>query len=218
MTQVKLGQILVRKKLISFSQLEQILTFQSSSSQKLGELLVTQRLIGEEDLQLAMKEQYWRHNGFWVIDADSVVFANGSEFRATNPNTPPLLIINIPVGLGFRENPGRVVNRSFASVVEVDETGEEFETFIGLQVPPEQTLALIGGEVSLEGGILTTFGGRVELGSVAGNSFVSLTPVPEGFALSYDGVQNFQDISLSNFALVDTRINVYLLDRITSRS
>ncbi|MCG5059474.1 MAG: hypothetical protein WAN66_11365 [Limnoraphis robusta] len=68
MTQVKLGQILVRKKLISLSQLEQILTFQSSSSKKLGELLVTQRLIEEEDLQQAIKEQYWRDNGFWVID------------------------------------------------------------------------------------------------------------------------------------------------------
>jgi hypothetical protein len=65
---VKLGQILVRKQLISLSQLEQILTFQSSSPQKLGELLVTQRLIGEEDLRQAIKEQYWRDNGFWVID------------------------------------------------------------------------------------------------------------------------------------------------------
>ncbi|MEB3283386.1 MAG: hypothetical protein VKK42_31140 [Lyngbya sp.] len=68
MTQVKLGQILIRKKLISFSQLEQTLTLQSSSSHKLGELMVMQGLIVEEDFQLAMKEQYWRHNGFWVLD------------------------------------------------------------------------------------------------------------------------------------------------------
>lgn len=141
---------------------------------------------------------------FFATSADSIIFANGSEFRATNPNTPPLLIINIPIGLGFRENPGRIVNSSRTSVVEVDETGVELETFIGLQVPPEKTLALIGGEVSLEGGRLTTIGGRVELGSVAGNSFVSLTTVPEGFTLNYDGVQNFQNISLSNFALIDT--------------
>jgi filamentous hemagglutinin family protein len=140
---------------------------------------------------------------FFATSADSIIFANGSEFRATNPNTPPLLIINIPIGLGFRENPGRIVNSSRTSVVEVDETGVEFET-IGLQVPPEKTLALIGGEVNLEGGILTTTGGRIELGSVAGNSFVSLTTVPEGFTLNYDGVQNFQNISLSNFALIDT--------------
>ncbi|WP_413160435.1 filamentous hemagglutinin N-terminal domain-containing protein [Capilliphycus salinus ALCB114379] len=141
---------------------------------------------------------------FLATSADSIIFANWSEFSATDPNSPPLLTINIPIGLGFRENPGRIVNRSFTSIVEVDDTGVEFETFIGLQVPPEKTLALVGGEVSLEGGILTTSGGRVELGSVAGNSFVSLTPVREGFALSYEAVQNFQDISLSNFASVDT--------------
>ncbi|MEL7038626.1 MAG: S-layer family protein [Cyanobacteria bacterium J06592_8] len=142
---------------------------------------------------------------FFATSADRVVFGNGSEFSATNPNTPPLLVINIPIGLGFRDNPGSIVHRSFASVVEVDEeTGEEFETFIGLQVPSGQMLALLGGEVSLDGGILTTEGGRVELGSVAGNSFVSLIPQNQGFALSYAGVSNFQDVGLSNLALIET--------------
>jgi filamentous hemagglutinin family protein len=141
---------------------------------------------------------------FFATSADSVVFGNGAEFSATNPNTPPLLTINIPVGLWFRENPGAIVNRSFATVIEVDENGEEFENYIGLRVPSGQTLALVGGDVSLEGGILTTPGGRVELGSVAGNSLVSLTPVAEGFVLGYEGVQSFQDISLSDLAEVNT--------------
>ncbi|MEB3282645.1 MAG: hypothetical protein VKK42_27375 [Lyngbya sp.] len=61
---MRLGQILVRKQLISFSQLEQILTLQSSYSQKLGELMVMQGLIEHKDLKLAIKEQYWRENGF----------------------------------------------------------------------------------------------------------------------------------------------------------
>ncbi|MEL7035538.1 MAG: filamentous hemagglutinin N-terminal domain-containing protein [Cyanobacteria bacterium J06592_8] len=129
---------------------------------------------------------------FFATSADRVVFANGTEFRATNPNTPPLLIINIPVGLGFRENPGSIVNRSRTSSLQ------------GLKIPPGQTLALVGGEVRLEGGKLTTNGGRIELGSVAGNNFVSFTSVPEGFSINYDGVQNFQDISLSEEASVNT--------------
>ena len=140
---------------------------------------------------------------FFATSADSVVFANGTEFSAINPNTPPLLTINIPLGLWFRENPGSIVNRS--QFIETDEMGEPVEDFpIGLQVPSGRTLALVGGDVSLEGGILTTPGGRVELGSVAGNSLVSLTPVAQGFALSSEGVQSFQDISLSDLALVDT--------------
>jgi large exoprotein involved in heme utilization and adhesion len=39
--------------------------------------------------------------------------------------------------------------------------------------------------------------GRIELGSVDDNSFVSLTPIDAGFALGYEGVRNFQDINLS---------------------
>ncbi|MEB3282387.1 MAG: hypothetical protein VKK42_26065 [Lyngbya sp.] len=65
---MKLGEILMRKQLISLSELEQALTLQSSCSQKLGEILVGQGLIQKGDLELALKEQYWRENGFWVID------------------------------------------------------------------------------------------------------------------------------------------------------
>ncbi len=38
--------------------------------------------------------------------ADSVVFDNGFEFSASNPEVPPLLTINIPIGLGLRDNLG----------------------------------------------------------------------------------------------------------------
>lgn len=74
---------------------------------------------------------------------------------------------------------------------------------VGLAVQPGKTLALIGGEVMLEGGQLKAPQGRIELGSVAGNSLVSLTPIPQGWALGYEGVQNFQDINLSRQAFVD---------------
>lgn len=40
---------------------------------------------------------------------------------------------------------------------------------VGLQVSPEKTLALVGGNVSLDGGILQALSGRVELGGVAGH-------------------------------------------------
>ncbi|MGL5083798.1 MAG: filamentous hemagglutinin N-terminal domain-containing protein [Microcoleaceae cyanobacterium] len=143
---------------------------------------------------------------FLATSADRVIFANGTEFRATNPNAPPLLTISVPAGLWFRDNSGRIVNLAQAALVRNNDLGEELETIVipGLQVDPGRTLALIGGEVSLEGGVLKTQGGRIELGSVAGNSFVSLAPESNGFAVSYDGVQNFQDISLSAQALVNT--------------
>lgn len=64
---VKLGWILVNKKIISQAQLESVLTAQFRSDKKLGELLVEQKLISRKQLEQALKEQYWRRNGFWVI-------------------------------------------------------------------------------------------------------------------------------------------------------
>ncbi len=140
---------------------------------------------------------------FFATSADRVVFANGTEFRATNPNSPPLLIINIPIGLGFRENPGAIVNRSRSTFITSDDTGQQITT-TGLQVPSEQTLAFVGGDIRLEGGKLTATGGRVELGSVAGNSFIGISSESEGFALNYNNVDNFQDIGLSSLAEINT--------------
>ncbi|MDJ0747259.1 MAG: filamentous hemagglutinin N-terminal domain-containing protein [Xenococcaceae cyanobacterium MO_167.B27] len=50
------------------------------------------------------------NGSFFATTADSVVFGNGFEFSATNPNQPPLLTIDIPIGLRFRDNPGDIVN------------------------------------------------------------------------------------------------------------
>ncbi|MGB3402340.1 MAG: filamentous hemagglutinin N-terminal domain-containing protein, partial [Microcoleaceae cyanobacterium] len=134
---------------------------------------------------------------FFASTADSILFENSVEFAASNPDAPPLLTINIPIGLNFRENPGSIVNQSFA----VDSE----DNIVGLQVLPEKTIALIGGDIQIEGGILTAPQGRIELGSVAGNNTVSLTPIEKGYALNYENALNFQDIALSQEAFVDVR-------------
>lgn len=65
---MQLGQILVKKKWISLNQLERTINLQSLEQRKLGELLIKQGYIVNEQLDLALQEQYWRKNGFWVID------------------------------------------------------------------------------------------------------------------------------------------------------
>ncbi|NEP28824.1 MAG: filamentous hemagglutinin N-terminal domain-containing protein [Moorea sp. SIO3I6] len=71
---------------------------------------------------------------FVASTADSVVFDNGFNFSATDPNAPPLLTINIPTGLQYGSNPGSVnVTGATISI----ETG--------------QTMALLGGQVNLNG-------------------------------------------------------------------
>ena len=71
----------------------------------------------------------------------------------------------------------------------------------GLSVDPGKTLALIGGNVTLDGAILTAPGGKVELGSV-GSGSVRLKNTTSGWTFDYQGGSNFQDIQLLNRALV----------------
>ena len=79
------------------------------------------------------------NGSFFATTADSVLFGDGFEFSAANPDAPQLLTINIPIGLRFRDNPAPITNRSVASVANE----------LGLQVDTGQTLALMGGNITL---------------------------------------------------------------------
>jgi len=139
---------------------------------------------------------------FLGTTANSINFADGTSFSATNPQANPLLTISIPTSLQFGSNPGQIVNQSVVASAQKD-SGQGNEEPIGLKVSPGQNLGLVGGDVVLPGGFLTAPGGRIELGSVGANSLVSLTFNDSGFALGYAGVQNFQDIQLSQGATVN---------------
>jgi filamentous hemagglutinin family protein len=142
--------------------------------------------------------------------ADSIKFSDGSEFSAVDPQAPPLLTVNIPVGLQYGVNAGEITVTGSGNNLSIDP-----DTFSidrdnrpeGLGVEPNQTLALIGGNVVLEGGNLTAEDGKIELGSVGSNELVGLTPIELGWQFSYQGVDSFQDISLSQAASVDASGN-----------
>jgi filamentous hemagglutinin family protein len=143
---------------------------------------------------------------FIASTASSLKFADGTEFRTNAPQTTPLLTINVPMGLQvptglqFGSNPGEIVNKSQASP---NNALNILGLPVGLQVKSGRTLALVGGNVSLEygnltaGDNLTEAGGRIELGSVASGSLVNLSEIETGYALGYAGVKNFGDIQLS---------------------
>ena len=125
---------------------------------------------------------------FIATTADSVIFSDGFEYSATDTQTNPLLTINIPIGLQFNAQPQPITNLSFFDV----------DNLVGLRVPEDQTLALIGGDVAIEGGFLSTVGGRIEIGSVAENNTVSLTQIEKGWDIGYEGIDNFQDINFKS--------------------
>lgn len=135
--------------------------------------------------------------------SDSIQFVDGSIFSATNPHAPPLLTVNIPVGLQYGANPGEIrVQGSGHDINQPQVSPHNRGQIGGLQVQPGNTLALIGGNVILEGGTLTAESGRIEIGSVADGQ-VSLSPVLTGWTLGYDGIQNFRDIQLLSKSALD---------------
>jgi filamentous hemagglutinin family protein len=129
--------------------------------------------------------------------ASGVVFNNGFEFSSANPQTVPLLAINIPVGLRFRDTPGAIINAS--SVTQVIE-GRTIP--VGLAVPLGQTLALVGGDVIFNNGFATALSGNIQLGSVANPGWVSFNITPLGLGLDYTNVANFGNIELSGLSAV----------------
>ncbi|MBW4635305.1 MAG: S-layer family protein [Iphinoe sp. HA4291-MV1] len=138
---------------------------------------------------------------FVASTASSLKFADGVEFSAKAAQSTPLLTVSVPIGLQFGTNPGLIQVQGDGQGIRT--TTELIDTTSGLRVQPNQTLALVGGNINLEGATLKTAGGRIELGSVAGEGLVSLTPINKGFSLGYDGVQNFGNIELSQQTAVD---------------
>ncbi|MGI0488764.1 filamentous hemagglutinin N-terminal domain-containing protein [Pantanalinema rosaneae CENA516] len=130
---------------------------------------------------------------FIASTANSVVFSDGFTFSAVNPQTPPLLTINLPIGLQVGADPGALINQSRAT----DATGK----VVGLQVPAGKTIALVGGDISLLGGYLTAVAGRAELGSIAAGE-VRLTSIPSGWQLSYPDKQSWRDIQMTQASRV----------------
>ena len=137
--------------------------------------------------------------------ANSIQLSDGSFFSATNPNAPTLLTINVPIGLQFRSNPGAIFVQGTGHTLRASNASRPVtrgNNVTGLQVQPGRTLALVGGNINLPGGTLRAETGRIELGSV-GSGSVSLSPSPSGWALGYEGALSFQDIRLSQRALLD---------------
>ncbi len=127
---------------------------------------------------------------FLASTASSLKFADNTQFSATTPQTTPLLTVSVPVGLQFGGTAGSqppVINGNGAD----------------LQVRPGRTLALIGGNLRLDGITLQAPDGRIELGGVSGAGVIGLNVDSSNLSLSFPNNLVRADVSLTNGALVD---------------
>ncbi len=140
---------------------------------------------------------------FIATTADRVEFADGKTFAARG-NQKPILTWNAPIGLGLDGNNGSITVNGNSHQIKapsgirpllVDNT-----EFSGISVNPGKTLALIGGDVTFNGGKINVSSGRIEIGSVdTGN--VTISPTDNYLNFDYSNTTG-KEISLTNQALV----------------
>ncbi|MBR8839908.1 MAG: filamentous hemagglutinin N-terminal domain-containing protein [Stigonema ocellatum SAG 48.90 = DSM 106950] len=127
---------------------------------------------------------------FVTTTANAIQFGNQGFFSASVANDPsPLLTVN-PSALLFNQITAASIQNNSVT---------------GLGVPNGQSLLLVGGNITMNGGRLNAVGGRVELGGLTGAGTVGLLVNDNNLSLSFpDGVAR-GDVSLTNGAIVDVR-------------
>ena len=133
---------------------------------------------------------------FLGTTADSILFEDG-EFSATDFDHPPLLTINAPIGLNFRDNPGDITNKSVA----LDSTGQ-FSA--GLEVQPGENISLFGGDLNFDSGIIFAPGGRIELGGLSSAGTITFD---ENFSSSFPENIARANVNLTNGSSVNVADN-----------
>ncbi|MEA5598405.1 S-layer family protein [Rivularia sp. UHCC 0363] len=119
---------------------------------------------------------------FFATSADSMRFADDSTFSTKNPDTKPLLTVNLPMGL------------QYGNAGDIQVQGSN------LQVNSGKTLALVGGNVITDKGQLIAQSGRIELGGLKQEGTITLNTEGSGngFSLDYPGGIQRGDLSITS--------------------
>ena len=137
--------------------------------------------------------------------ATSIKFADGVQFSASDLSSNSLLTVSLPIGLQMGINPGIIQVNGLGHKLIIPNVPSPIigagSSVSGLRVSTGKTLALVGGQISLDGGILTAPSGQIELGAV--NGIIPLIPNVNGWTFDYAGIANLGDINLTRKALVD---------------
>ncbi|MBR8836071.1 MAG: S-layer family protein [Stigonema ocellatum SAG 48.90 = DSM 106950] len=124
---------------------------------------------------------------FVASTARSLVFADGTQFSTTKPQTAPLLTVSVPIGLQFETSP----------------SGIQVQDVNLLDVQSGVTRALVGGDVVLDDSGLRARGGRVELGGLAEAGTVNLAVNNNDISLNFPATAARADVSLLNGSVVN---------------
>ena len=122
---------------------------------------------------------------FFATTAERIIFDGGNFFSVEEPNQiPPLLTINVPIGLQFNQSPGNI---------QVQESN--------LRVTSQQNLTLLGGNITIDGGKLLAEDGKVGLTGLAEAGLINL----QDNSLTLPQEVERGNLTLDNGAVVEVR-------------
>ena len=136
---------------------------------------------------------------FVATTANALQFGNRGLFSATEKNIPsPLLTID-PSALLFNQiNQNAAIQNNSVAPAGKDPAG--LNAF-GVRVPDGKSLLLVGGNVSMDGGELNAFGGRVELGGLTQAGSVALGVDGDNLSLIFPENVTRSEVSLTKAAI-----------------
>jgi filamentous hemagglutinin family protein len=137
---------------------------------------------------------------FVATTANALGFGNLGFFSASNPEAPSALLTINPSALFFNQIAAAPIQNNSTAPAGTTLAGADA---LGLRVPDGRSLLLVGGNISMDGGRLNAFGGRVELGGLAGAGTVGLNVDGNNLSLSFPNSVERSDVFLSNGAQVN---------------
>ncbi|KYC39759.1 hypothetical protein WA1_29840 [Scytonema hofmannii PCC 7110] len=138
---------------------------------------------------------------FVATTANGIQFDNLGFFSATNPEAPSLLLTINPRALFFNQiNQNAVIQNNSIAPAGIDPAG--FNA-LGLRVPDGKSLLLVGGNVTMDGGKLSAYGGRVELGGLAAPGNITLSINGDSQSLRFPENVTRADVLLSDRSAIN---------------
>jgi filamentous hemagglutinin family protein len=127
-------------------------------------------------------------------------------FSAVTRNDAPLLTVNVPIGLQLSPTSGSItVNSTGHTLTTTSITGLTpviATSRPGLQLRPNNTIALLGNTVTLDNGVVGAAQGRIEVGSVR-DGLVQIEKTGTNWTLGYAGISDFSAVTMKGRSLLD---------------
>ncbi len=141
---------------------------------------------------------------FVAATAERIIFTDEIEFQAIAPQAESILTISSPVGLQY----------GGGAKIEILPNTERSPSnpINGLNIESGNTLALLGGDVSVAANDLNTIGGNIEIGSVK-HGRVGLEFDGDGWQFNYDRAKELGQIEFRDRANINASGMVSLFGR-----